>query len=59
MAPKIDKELLDISTYASPSSDYSWWFDWCKDQEPHTFWDRRLESRRQWRVSSKTKQRKQ
>ena len=27
-------------------SEYSWWFDWERDEDPLTFWDRRLARRR-------------
>jgi len=53
-----DKDLLDLVTYTSPNSDFTWWFDWCRDQEPHTFWDRRLEKRRQSNGANKNKRKK-
>lgn len=47
MALKIDKDILDISTYTNgKKGDLSWWFEWCKDEDPQTFWDRRYEKRK-------------
>jgi len=47
MALKIDNDLLDICHYVSEKdNDIAWWFDWCKDEDPLTFWERRYEKRR-------------
>jgi len=47
MALKIDTDRLDLCHYVSKSdTDYSWWFDWVKDSDPLTFWDRRYKKRR-------------
>ena len=48
MALKIDTDRLDLCHYVSEKhNDLGWWFDWCKDEDPVTFWERRLEKRRQ------------
>ena len=26
---------------------YEWWFDWCRDKNPETYWDRRIRRVRQ------------
>lgn len=47
MPPKIDRDMLNISTYTNEKEDnFAWWFDWCKDEDPQTFWDRRYKHRK-------------
>lgn len=59
MALKIDTDRLDLCHYVSQKdTDYAWWFDWCKDEDPLTFWDRRLEKRRQSNGANKNKRKK-
>lgn len=60
MAHKIDTDRLDLCHYVSQKdNDLSWWFDWCKDEDPVTFWERRLEKRRQPNEANKNKQKSQ
>lgn len=60
MPPKIDKDMLDISTYTNEKrGDLGWWFDWCKDEDPVTFWERRDEKRRSGHRRSDSKQKKE
>lgn len=47
MAHKIDTDRLDLCHYVSEKdTDLGWWFDWVKDPDPLTFWDRRLAKRK-------------
>jgi len=47
MAHKIDRDMLDLSTYVNEKEDnFTWWFDWCKDEDPATYWERRYEARK-------------
>ena len=45
----VDRTVLDITnqSYVVEKEDnYIWWFQWCADPDPLTFWDRRLAKRR-------------
>jgi len=54
MAQKIDWDRLDISTYHNDKEDnFAWWFDWCKDEDPLTYWDRRYEQRKAKQTKSR------
>jgi len=60
MALKIDNDLLDICHYVSEKdNDLAWWFDWVKDPDPLTFWDRRYEKRRSVHRRTDSKQKKE
>ena len=59
MAHKIDTDRLDLCHYVSEKhNDLGWWFDWCKDEDPVTFWERRLEKRGQSNGVNKNKRKK-
>ena len=59
MALKIDTDRLDLCHYVSQKdNELAWWFDWCKDEDPVTFWERRLEKRRQPNEANKNKRKK-
>ena len=45
----VDRTGLDITnqSYVVEKEDnYIWWFQWCADPDPLTFWDRRIAKRR-------------
>lgn len=29
-------------------SEYAWWFDWERDEDPLTFWERRYDNRKRY-----------
>jgi hypothetical protein len=60
MAHKIDTDRLDLCHYVSEKdNDLGWWFDWCKDEDPLTFWERRYEKRRSVHRRPDSKQNKE
>ena len=60
MAHKIDTDRLDLCHYVSEKdSDLGWWFDWCKDEDPVTFWERRYKKRRSVHRRSDSKHNKE
>lgn len=46
----VNKALPIDKPEVNRDSEYSWWFDWEQDEDPATFWDRRLEKRRGYRL---------
>jgi hypothetical protein len=45
----VDRGGLDVTnqSYVVEKQDnHAWWFQWCADPDPLTFWDRRIAKRR-------------